>query len=149
MCLRRHWISSAASDRRTTRRRASRCEKRRTGRCRCRVGKERAVIMRHILRILPFVVAATALAGAQAPAKHPITLDDMAKIRSVRDPQCSPDGRAVAYVVSSIDVKADKNSSHVWMVGVDGTGDRQVTSSLESESSPRWSRDGKYLAFTS
>jgi len=95
------------------------------------------------------LAAATAALGAQTPAKHPITLDDMAKIRSVRDPQCSPDGTSVAYVVSTTDVKEDKSNSHVWMVNLDGTNDRQVTSSQESESSPRWSRDGKYLAFTS
>jgi dipeptidyl aminopeptidase/acylaminoacyl peptidase len=101
------------------------------------------------IQILWFLAASTAALAAQPAAKHPITLDDMAKVRSVRDPQCSPDGRSIAYVVSTTDVKEDKSSAHIWMVGVDGTGDRQVTSSQESESSPRWSLDGKYLAFTS
>ena len=98
--------------------------------------------------ILAFVLASTAAALAQ-PARHPLKLDDVARIRDVRDPQCSPDGRSIAYVVSSIDVKEDKSSSHIWMVGADGKGDRQVTSSQDSESSPRWSPDRKYLSFTS
>ena len=51
--------------------------------------------------------------------------------------------------MSTTEVKEDKRNSHVGMVNLDGTNDRQVTSSQESESSPRWSRDGKYLAFTS
>src|SRR5271169_6547280 len=82
------------------------------------------------------------------PARHPFNLDDLARIREVRDPQCSPDGKWVAYTVSAVDVKEDKTNSHVWMVSFDGKDDRQVTSSQDSESSPRWSPDGKYLSFT-
>ena len=101
------------------------------------------------IQVLLFVAASAASLAAQPAAKHPLTLDDMARIRSVRDPQCSPDGGSIAYVVSTIDVKEDKSSSHIWMVSLDGKSDRQVTASQDSESSPRWSRDGKYLAFTS
>lgn len=83
------------------------------------------------------------------PARRPFKLDDLARLREVRDPQCSPDGQWVAYTVSTIDAKEDKSSGHVWMISYDGKTDRQVTSSTDSESSPRWSPDGKYLSFTS
>src|SRR5207253_2820461 len=65
------------------------------------------------------------------------------------DPQLSPDGQWIAYTVSTIDTKEDKTNTHIWLVGYDGKNDRQITFSTDSENSPRWSADGKYLAFTS
>ncbi len=73
----------------------------------------------------------------------------MTRFRNVSDPQISPDGKWVAYVVNTIDAKEDKSNSHIWMVNIDGSNDRQITFSNESENSPRWSPDGKYLSFTS
>jgi len=95
------------------------------------------------------VLALVSIALWAQPARHAFNLDDLAQMREVRDPQCSPDGRWVAYTVSVVDVKEDKTNSHVWMASLDGKDDRQVTSSQESESSPRFSPDGKYLSFTS
>ena len=106
------------------------------------------MVKRRLVQFLALVLASAAAVLAQ-PAKRALNLDDLARFREVRDPRCSPDGRMVAYVVSTVDAKADKSSSHIWMIGYDGQGDRQVTFSQDSESSPRWSPDGKYLSFTS
>jgi dipeptidyl aminopeptidase/acylaminoacyl peptidase len=105
--------------------------------------------MRRILCGFVIVLAAVGIATAQG-AKRPLSLDDLGKIKEVRDPQCAPDGKTVAFVVSQIDVKEDKpGSGHIWTVGIDGQNERQLTSSTDSESAPRFSPDGKYLSFTS
>jgi dipeptidyl aminopeptidase/acylaminoacyl peptidase len=105
--------------------------------------------MKRILSGLVIVIASAGIAAAQG-GKRPLSLDDLGKIKEVRDPQCAPDGKSVAFVVSQIDVKEDKpGSGHIWTVGIDGQNERQITSSTESESSPRFSPDGKYLSFTS
>ncbi len=99
----------------------------------------------------PFlVVLAVAVAlplGAQG--KRPLSSDDLYNLREVRDPQRSPDGKWVAYTVTRAIKDTDKNDTDVWMVSWDGQQQIQVTSTPESESSPRWSPDGKYLSFLS
>src|SRR5437660_12673131 len=103
---------------------------------------------KNLSRLVLLILSVAIMAAAQT-AKHPLKLDDLARFRNVGDPQCAPDGQWVAYTVSTIDAKEDKGSSHIWMIGYDGKNDRQITFSNDSEGSPRWSPDGKYLAFTS
>src|SRR3954451_22803644 len=105
--------------------------------------------MKRTLSAVILVLASAGAVSAQG-AKRPLSLDDLAKLKEVRDPQCAPDGKSVAFVVSQIDVKEDKAGiSHIWTVGLDGQNERQITSSTDSESSPRFSPDGRYLSFTS
>jgi len=104
---------------------------------------------KRLSQILVLLLAVTNLVAAQQPAKRALKLDDLVRVREVRDPQISPDGQWIAYVLSAIDAKEDKSNAHIWMVSYDGKNDRQITWSQDSENSPRWSPDGKYLAFTS
>jgi dipeptidyl aminopeptidase/acylaminoacyl peptidase len=101
---------------------------------------KKPIVLLLVLALLP------ASAFAQ---KRPLRADDIYNLREVRDPQRSPDGKWVAYVVSRAIKDTDKNDSDVWMASWDGAQDLQLTSSPESESTPRWSPDNKYLAFLS
>lgn len=102
------------------------------------------------LVLLSVCTAVPAAAQTSQPApKRPIRVGDLYRLRDVRDPQLSPDGAWVAYSVSAIDSAKDKSDSDVWMTSWDGTQTVRLTSSPESEGSPRWSSDGRYLAFLS
>lgn len=95
------------------------------------------------------LVLGVLLAVSAFAQKRLITVDDMHKFHDVRDVQISPDGKWVAYTVSSVDVAADKSDTDVWMTSWDGNEQLRLTSSPENENSPRWSPDGQYLAFLS
>lgn len=95
------------------------------------------------------VTVASSVASAQNTARRPLRADDVYRFRAVNDPQISPDGAWVAYTVTSADSAKDKNDSDVWMTSWDGAQTIRLTSTPESESSPRWSPDGGWLAFVS
>jgi dipeptidyl aminopeptidase/acylaminoacyl peptidase len=98
-------------------------------------------------------LAAAALALAALPAlaaeQRLLTPDDVYNLKGVADPRVSPDGRLVAFTVTRLDAKEDAQDADVWMVPFAGGEARRLTSSPKRESTPRWSPDGRYLAFLS
>src|SRR5262249_4738259 len=97
----------------------------------------RALLAFHLL-------ASTALA-----AGRPMTVDDLLSVKSVTDPQVSPDGKWVVYVVSEIDRDKNKSNSDLWLVSVSGGEPKRLTTSPGADNPPRWSPDGKQIAFVS
>src|SRR5690348_5449654 len=74
-------------------------------------------------------------------AKRPLRPSDIYRLPAISDPQLSPDGKWVAYTISTIDSVKDKRASSIWMISLDGSQDLRITSSPEGESRPRWSPD--------
>jgi dipeptidyl aminopeptidase/acylaminoacyl peptidase len=86
---------------------------------------------------------------AQSTGRRLLQVADMRLFHDVRDPQISPDGKWIAYTLSSVDATTDKNDTDIWMVSWDGSQNLRLTSSPEAENTPRWSPDGRYLSFLS
>ncbi len=89
------------------------------------------------------------MAPALAQQRHAMTFDDLIAVQAVSDPQISPDGKSVAFVVTRNDLKENRGDSDIWVVSSQGGAALQLTSSPKSDSQPRWSPDGSQLAFVS
>jgi dipeptidyl aminopeptidase/acylaminoacyl peptidase/tetratricopeptide (TPR) repeat protein len=89
------------------------------------------------------------LAAGTAAATRPLRVDDVYSLRDVDDPRVSPDGAWVAYTVTHFDRKADEQDTDVYMAPFGGGEPVRLTASRKAETRPRWSPDGRHLAFLS
>ena len=75
--------------------------------------------------------------------------EDLTRILFVTDPQVSPDGRRIAFVVTSLSDERDEYLSNIWIVDAAGGAPRRFTAGPRRDIEPRWSPDGAQLAFLS
>lgn len=103
------------------------------------------------LLLLSLAIAPVVPAFAQTAVKpHPMTLNDIFRVKDVGNPQVSPDGEWVLYTVSSMNLKKDDSPTSLWMVSWDGKQNIQLTYGYNgSISSPEWSPDGRSISFLS
>ena len=81
--------------------------------------------------------------------KSAFTLDDLYKIKSVRNPQFSPDGRQIAFTVTQYFLADGKSNTEIYIMNADGGNLLQMTNNPAADFHPRWSKDGKFLLFVS
>jgi len=96
-----------------------------------------------------FAPQRAAAAQGTPAAQRPITIDDHFQIREVEGPKLSPDAQWVAYTVRTASLKEDNSEQRIWMVPFAGGEAVPLTAEGVSSGTPRWSPDGKYLAFLS
>ncbi len=103
--------------------------------------------MKKIFLISSLLVFLTAISSAQT--KRNLTVDDYFNIQQLEELTISADGKWIAYVVKSFDLKKDESNKDLYMVPAGGGDAIRLTTNKKDDTKPRWSPDNRYLAFLS
>jgi dipeptidyl aminopeptidase/acylaminoacyl peptidase len=83
------------------------------------------------------------------PKQAPVQPDDLYELRLLSDPQIAPDASRIVYTLQRVDREQEKKYSNLWMVSAQGGAPRSFTTGDQTDRQPRWSPDGRFLAFLS
>jgi dipeptidyl aminopeptidase/acylaminoacyl peptidase len=84
-----------------------------------------------------------------AQEQHPFSIHDMLAMDRISDPQVSPSGKTIVFVLQTTDLEANKGRKDIWSIGTDGKGLTQLTNDPANDFNPRWTPDGKNILFLS
>ncbi len=84
-----------------------------------------------------------------AQTKRGFLPEDLYQLKDVADANISPDGSRVAYTVTEVSADHARNVTHIWIVKTEGGEPQRLTKDDADENTPRWSPDGKLLAYYS
>lgn len=88
-------------------------------------------------------------AAAGAAERRAATIADLYRVQGVAEPAIAPDGRSIAFSLTTTDLPAVKRQTNLWRVATDGKDARALTTSDKRDASPAFSPDGTVLAFLS
>ena len=79
--------------------------------------------------------------------KKPVTVEDLWRIERPAQPALSPDGAQACVSVTRFDMESNQASASLWLLSAFGGEPRRLTSAGEKDAEPRWSPDGRWIAF--
>ncbi len=88
------------------------------------------------------VISLLLVAAVASAQQHPFNVHDLVAMERIGDPRPSPDGSRVAFVVTTMDLEANKGGRDIWIAATDGSGASRLTTDAANDWSPRWQSDG-------
>jgi dipeptidyl aminopeptidase/acylaminoacyl peptidase len=97
--------------------------------------------------VIAFTIAVLSLSCVAIAQDRRFTIEELLKVRRVGDPAVSPDGRHVAFTIGDVNFDGNRVLTHIYVMPIGGGNLKQLTRGESSASSPRWSPDGKKIAY--
>ena len=105
--------------------------------------------MRRSILSLAVVVSSFGFVGSAMAETHPFSIHDMLAMERISDPQVSPDGKRIVFALRTTDLEANRGRTDLWLVGIDGSGLKRLTTHPASDFNARWSPGGQSIWFLS